>query len=116
MIDRVSSTTPAKEIARIEHRQRILAQALADEPRGRRARMNAAELAHLDEQHAAWSEEQEANRRAWIVHHRRAFSAHMRLARNHHVQLMRLLRSGVSAGVHRFENSADTGDASGDAA
>ncbi len=97
MIDRVSPMTPAKEIARIEHRRRILAQALADEPRGKRAQMNTAELEHLEDQREAWAREQERNRAAWIEHHRRQHRTLTELARRHYIALIKLTQG---EGVH----------------
>jgi hypothetical protein len=101
----LAPTTPTREIANADHRIRYLERALREEPRGRRATRNKAELVRLQDVREGWAGERERNRAAWIRYHHRQRRTLIELARRHHVALIKLLGAGeVIAGEEPSEN------------
>jgi hypothetical protein len=90
VLDRVTPTTPGKEVAGAEHRIRYLSRAIRSEPKGKRATANMAELVRLQDVRDGWRGEMERNRAAWIAYHRRQRRILIELARRHRVALMKL--------------------------
>jgi hypothetical protein len=95
VLDRVTPTTPSRELTNAEHRIRYLERALRDEPQSPQAMANAGELMRLQDVRSGWQSEKDANRRAWLAHHRRLYWVHLRLTREHFRALRRLEREVI---------------------